>query len=192
VSESVSWVVDDPSILANDILYRRVEKDGDPRCFTTDRISGTKCLGPAAFTISSGDKGFDGGLSVHVEGLLAKHRIPTRKLVNWETHGVARFEVAVVRSGNGGVVLREDPEDPHLGKAHALMRTQTADLGARAAKREWSVIRSQILDNAVYFENDPGFLRAELADVSRGTTTCDVRTALYWIRYVVQIFVRHL
>lgn len=155
------WVSDDNSILADDVLYRRVEKDGDPNSFTEDRKNGTPCLGPAAFTISSKDKGIDGGLSTYIESILAESRILTIDMVDWDKYGLARFYVSTLRECGGGIVADEDKSDPVLGVAHGLLRTKQPDLGSRAAKREWSNIRSDLLDHAVYYDSDPGYLTYE-------------------------------
>jgi hypothetical protein len=89
-----------------------------------------------------------------MESLMRFHDIATSKLANWDTQGVGRFHARDVRRGKGGIVSSEDPEDQELGKAHALIRTKAAGL----PRSEWLDIRSAILEQAVYFDSDPGYL----------------------------------
>lgn len=152
--QSDDWVSDDPSVVDDEVVYRRVLK-GQPGSFdvTVDRVSGTACLGKGAFSLNSRDKEPPAGGSVHLEGHMRSHEIPTSALATWDTHGVGRFYAKDVRRGPGGVVAWRDPDDAALGEAHALLRTPSAGL----PKPEWSDIRSAILESAVYFESDPGY-----------------------------------
>lgn len=152
---STEWIHDDPSIPDEAVVYRRVEKDGDPNNFSLDRIHETACLGPGAFTAASRDKGPDGGLSAHLEYLLKQYGIETEDLVDdWEKFGVARFRVRDLREGGGGIIEKEDPDDAVRGKAHALMRSTSPEMKARGA---WAKARSFVLQRAVYFDSDPGY-----------------------------------
>ena len=151
------WVYDDAEIADDSVLYRRIENEGDPKNFSRDRIHGTRCLGPAAFSASSDDKdpnGVGGGLSTHLEVLMKVNEIPTVKLADWERFGTARFNVRDVRDGGGGVVIEEDRDDPDLGKAHALMRSTSPGMMKRGA---WSSARRFVLERAIYFASDPGY-----------------------------------
>ncbi|WP_156517433.1 hypothetical protein [Rhodococcus sp. LB1] len=152
---SIEWVHDDPDIPNEAVVYRRVEKDGDPNNFSLDRIHETTCLGPGAFTAATRDKGPEGGLSAHLEYLLRRHGIQTADLVDdWDTFGVARFHVRDLREGGGGIIEKEDPDDAIIGKAHALMRSASPGMKARGA---WASARKLVLERAVYFESDPGY-----------------------------------
>lgn len=160
MAESDGWVIDDPALEADEVLYRRVSKDDDPKKNNFDfgtavnRITGQPCLGKGAFTLTSDDKELpNAGCSVQIETLMKHHEIPTFKLVNWETHGVGRFHVRDVRRGKGGVVALEDPNDPVLGKAHGLIRTASSAF----PRAEWSDIRSQLLERAIWYDSDPGY-----------------------------------
>jgi hypothetical protein len=157
VTESSDWVYNDASIKDGEVLYRRVAKDDAPQknLFTTvDRVSGTRCLGKGAFTLTTPDKTLpNAGASVQIESLMKTNVIPTYALVDWETHGVGRFHVVDVRNGLGGVVAFEDPDDEILGKVHGLLRTKSPIFD----RPEWSKIRSFILQAAVWFESDPGY-----------------------------------
>jgi hypothetical protein len=160
VSESDEWTHDDPSIKDDEVLYRRVPKDEDPKkkyydvSNTVDRISGTPCLGKGALSLNDADKVNPGaGLSIQIEGLMQKLEIPTAKLVNWDTHGVGRFHAGDVRRGRGGVIAFEDLSDEILGKAHGLIRTKSASL----PRPEWSAIRSELMQVAIWYESDPGY-----------------------------------
>jgi hypothetical protein len=156
---SAEWVHDDPGVPDEAVVFRRVEKDGDPKNFSLDRIHETKCLGPGAFTASSRDKGPEGGLSVHLEYLLRRHEIKTADLVaDWNEFGVARFHVRDLRACGGGIIEKEDPEDEVLGKAHALMRSTSPGMKARGA---WASARKLVLERAIYFDVDPGFSDVE-------------------------------
>ena len=154
MSAADEWVSDDPSLSDDEVIYRRVLK-GNPGSFdvTVDRMSGVTCLGKGAFSLNDRDKAPPAGCSVHIESLMRVHKIPTGALTSWDKYGVGRFHAADVRRGKGGVVPFEDPDDEALGKAHALLRTPTPGL----PKAEWSDVRSAILENAVYFESDPGY-----------------------------------
>jgi hypothetical protein len=164
VSED-EWVSDDSSVDKDEFIYRRVSKN-DKGSFTLDRKSGTKCLGKGAFTLNPNDKADPAGCSVHMDSLLRAHEIPTSKLADWDKQGVGRFQAVDVRRGEGGVVLSPDEEDEALGKAHALLRTKTAGL----PKAEWSDVRDAILEEAIYFESDPGYV-APLSDIQ----SCEAR-----------------
>lgn len=180
MAEPVEWTYDDPSIPHGEVLYRRVPKDEEPKkhyfdfATTVDRISGEKCLGKGAFSLTTPDKthaeeGPSGaGLSVQIESLMRLNGIPTSDLVDWETHGVGRFHADDVRRGleedptrgRGGVVAFEDPTDDVLGKAHGLLRTQSPD----SPRSEWSDIRSKLLSAAIWYDSDPGYETPEVPD----------------------------
>lgn len=136
---------DDDTLTDDDLLYRRVPDKPD---FLTQRdpITGRRRPQPAAFSI----KHEPDGLSVHVESIIRTLRLKTKHLCDWETHGVARFEVRHVRP-TLGVIAHEDRADAYLGKAHALIR------GPRGipARDEWNPIRDEILAHAEFFEDDP-------------------------------------
>lgn len=155
---AANWLHDDLSISDDEILYRRVEKDYEPsrNLFTTtvDRISGERCLGKGAFSLTDDDRKLpNAGASVQLEGLMREHGIPTAGLVNWDTHGVGRFHARDVRRGEGGVVALEDPEDEVLGTVHGLLRTRSDNF----PRPEWSKIRSYILEAAIWYDSDPGY-----------------------------------
>lgn len=160
MAESDEWVIDDSSLDHSDVLYRRVSKDDDPKKNNFDfgtavnRITGQPCLGKGAFSLTRDDKKLpNAGCSVHIEILMKHNEIPTSQLVNWETHGVGRFHVRDVRRGKGGVVAKEDPDTEILGKVHGLIRTASKDF----PRAEWSEIRSQILQAAIWYDSDPGY-----------------------------------
>lgn len=152
VSAPAEWVSDDPSITDDEVVYRRVTKNA-PGALTIDRISGETHLGTGAFSLNPRDRAAPAGCSVCLESLMRQHEIPTSRLAKWETQGVGRFHARDVRRGKGGIVASEDPEDTELGKAHALLRTKSPGL----PRAEWLDIRSAILEQAIYFESDPGF-----------------------------------
>jgi len=164
VSDPDEWVSDDLSISDDEILYRRVLK-ADSGSFTVDRISGETRLGKGAFSLNDRDKEPPAGCSVCLEGLMRIHEILTCDLADWETHGVGRFHAKDVRRGEGGIIASEDPDDPVLGKAHALLRTKSPGL----PRPEWNYVRSAILEHAVYFDSDPGYSDVQ-ADGTEGTT----------------------
>ena len=149
------WVSDDSSLKHEEFIYRRVAKaDKGSFNLTVDRKSGEKCLGKGAFSPNDNDRKPPAGCSVHLDSLLRAHEIPTSRLVaNWDTHGVGRFRAADVRRNGGGVIVSPDNDDTVLGPAHALLRTKSPGL----PRTEWSYIRSAILDEAVYFDSDPGY-----------------------------------
>lgn len=136
---------DDDSFADTELLYRRVP--GKPPYLShLDPITGKRRPQPAAFSI----KKEPDGLSVVVDGLIRSLKLKTKDLCNWETHGVARFAAGHVRP-NLGVIAAEDPNSPHLGKAHGLIRGPDGIPPASV----WNPIRDEILAHAEFFESDP-------------------------------------
>lgn len=137
---------DDDQFRDEELLYRRVPKKPD---FLTliDPVTGERRPTPAAFSI--GDDEPD-GLSVSIRTLILRHRLKTGNLCkNWETHGVARFRVGVLRPDTG--IIEDPTDDPLIGKAHGLIRAPNG----KPARAVWNEVRNKILKNVEYFEADP-------------------------------------
>ncbi|WP_156749549.1 hypothetical protein [Mycobacterium sp. E1747] len=136
---------DDTSFTDAELLYRRVP---DKPSFLTQRdpITGKRRPQPAAFSIRQEPD----GLSIVIHGLVRALRLKTKHLCNWETHGVARFAAGHVRP-KLGVIAAADPNSPHLGQAHGLIRGPEGIPPASV----WNPIRDEILAHVEFFESDP-------------------------------------
>lgn len=126
-------------------LYRRVPDKPD-YLKVIDPVTGEKRPTPAAFSI----KDEPDGLSISIEILMRRHKLPTRNLCrDWNTHGVARFSAGLVRPSLG--VISAPTDEQYAGKAHGLVRGPDGI----PSRGTWNTIRSKILEHAVYFDSDP-------------------------------------
>jgi hypothetical protein len=154
----MSWKYDDPEILSNDTLFRRVPLKPD-FLRARDLVDGDVYFMAAAFRHDP-----DSGMSVSREALLREHGLtPQDTVPSLDTHVAASFSVSVVRQASAGVVdtlgeqLQWVPESSEqadklrkLPHCHSTVRTpvpvpekpvwrQIRDAISRAARPAWPV-----------------------------------------------------
>jgi hypothetical protein len=146
---SVPWVWDDNSVPTDSNLLRRVPRK--PSCVVTDPATSQAILKHEAFTYDHGS-----GMSASLEHALAGGA--ARDVVEWTTHALAVFTVAIVRSSVSGVV-RCPMEEDH---SHGLVRVAGDPEGPAARRVHWLPLRSRIREAARYVDS-PDDLEKALA-----------------------------
>lgn len=132
------WVMDDPQISDDELLYRRIPLKPDHCTFDPER--GRWVPQPAAFRRDPGE-----GMSVHMDSVLNELSRQPHTLYDPESYGAVRFPAGVVRSAGAGVLRTpatvEDEADGDLREAHAEARPPTS---ARD-RAFWSQVRHRII-----------------------------------------------
>ncbi len=110
------WKYDDPSIVDEDVLYRRVPRI--PDCRTFDPCRDCWVPGPGALRRDAGE-----GMSTHLASVLGRRGRDAMTLYP-STHGSIGFEVSAPRSALAGVLQVPDPNetDADLRAAHSEVR----------------------------------------------------------------------
>lgn len=134
-----AWVWDDASIPDDSNLLRRIPRK--PSCVALDAMTGEPILQPDAFTYDHGS-----GLSVSVGFHVP--RGSARTLVEWTTHALAVFSVAVARTSHSGVV--HDPTEADV--SHGVVRVAGDPHGREARRAHWLPLRSRIREAARYVD----------------------------------------
>lgn len=142
---------DDDRFGDSELVYRRVPKRPDFLA-TIDPITEQERPTPAAFSIKDGED----GLSVYADSLIEAHGLERQRLCAWDTHGVAEFEVGLVRA-ELGIVGKVDSEDTVMGLAHAVVRGP----GGTPSKSVWKAKRVLILRQLRFYPVAP---RNEIAE----------------------------
>jgi hypothetical protein len=141
---STEWVWDDESIPHDETILRRIKKH--PDCLLPDLATGELGIKAGALIFDKGD-----GMSVHQDSLRHELGVLRQDMCDWETHHAIEFEADVVRDGDGGVVHKDDPDDPVLGEAHALVRTKSPTF----PRTQRNAIRARIIDAYRWVPEDP-------------------------------------
>lgn len=137
------WVWDDPHILDDEMLFRRVPMK--PSHATFDALRGVWVPSPGAFQRNANE-----GMSVHMLRVLDARRRDPHTLYDPTRYGAVRFPASAVRSAGAGVLattptMDEEP-DEDLRAAHAEVRPP------RAVKDRpfWSQVQNRIIRASVW------------------------------------------
>lgn len=123
-----SWVFDDPNIVDDEMLFRRVRRIPDQ--VLEDPLTGNREPKFGAFKVDD-----DSGMSIYLERFLASNDLGVRDLYTDGKEHLASFRVAATRGVGWGVVVEEGNEAHPRRLAHGLVRAQNPR-PTRTMKRE--------------------------------------------------------